>query len=71
MIISPNSGLDLHSGAFLLSLGLVILLVTYLIEDRITFSSNLLTIAAFVTGAMMTAFGIVVLLLCLAMQFVA
>lgn len=62
MIISPNSGIDLHTGAFLFSLGLVLLLVAFLIENRIT-------MACFLMGMMTTFWGVLILFICLVMKF--
>lgn len=73
MTITLHSGIDLHTSAFLLSSGLVILLAAYFIEDKNKFFAfaNHLTMIGFIMGSIMTMLGIIFFFLCLVMKFFA
>ena len=62
--------LNIHAGAFLLCLGLVLLLAAFLIEDSSKSSPGSLTMGCFLTGMATTFVGILVLFSCLVLHLV-
>lgn len=68
MPIADTNGIDPYTGAFLLSCGLVFLLITYLIQKKIG-HIDLYAVTGFLLGTIITSTGIAVLFLYLVIQF--
>lgn len=68
MPIVNTNGIDPYTGAFLLSCGLVFLLITYLIQKKIGYI-ELYAVIGFLLGTIITSTGVAVLFLCLVMKF--